>query len=204
MTSSSGPWRDVSGCDTELKGTTTMGFVGIGWRWAIPFLIALAMLHGPAAVAADSTTREVQRLLWALGYGANRLDGVPSADTRTRASKFLTDRGKSPAMKDEQLLAELQSAYEQKRLKAQKPDSDGEVIDRRALTDTYPDGRVGRRRHRPGRLLQEDQSLSLVHFRAAKGVHGDLQRRLFRGESITGLDRHVGEVDGQHLRRHCE
>ena len=99
-------------------------------------LIALLFLNWNPAFAADPNVREIQRLLWALGYRAERLDGVASTDMRTRISKFLSDRDKSGLRSDDDVLAELRSAFEAKRLAATNASKDPEIIDRRAVQNT--------------------------------------------------------------------
>lgn len=97
------------------------------------------VLTWTTAFAGDATVREIQRLLWALDYGAVRLDGLQSADTKARASKFLADRKKDTAITDNQLLSELNAAFDERKEKALKPAGSSEIIDRRGLTKTFSD-----------------------------------------------------------------
>ena len=88
--------------------------------WSALFITALGLFHPNAAFAEDAKTREIQRLLWTLGYGATQLDGILSDDVRTRANKFLADRGKDTSLQDDALLAELSRAFQEKRSAARE------------------------------------------------------------------------------------
>jgi WD40 repeat protein len=105
------------------------------------FLITVTIavsLFSNSVSAGDSRIREIQRLLWALDYGAARLDGVDSPAMRTRASKFLTARGKPPSIGDDQLLEELKAAFDQKKQELEKPANNPEIVDRHGIADYNP------------------------------------------------------------------
>ena len=105
-------------------------FLGRFWRarWLQAALIlALASTVSDPALARDATVRDIQRLLWSLEYGAERLDGVTSAEMSGRIRKFLSDRGKS-SLSGEPLLAELRAAFEEKTAKALS--ASNEIVDR--------------------------------------------------------------------------
>src|SRR5262245_52493229 len=93
-------------------------------------LVALALactLAVSQTALADQQTREIQRLLWSLDYGADRLDGNMSSGTSTRIQKFLTDRKKA-SLSGEPLLAELRTAFEEATAKALSANT--EIVDR--------------------------------------------------------------------------
>ena len=108
---------------------------GLLQRCVLPLLAGLILscnATGPAA-AGDPTTREIQRLLWQLDYGADRLNGEMSADTSTRIRKFLSDRRKA-SLSGEPLLAELRAAFEEETAKALS--ASNEIVDRIPLVQS--------------------------------------------------------------------
>lgn len=91
-----------------------------------------------AAVAGDASVREMQRLLWSLDYGATRLDGVMSADTKSRLQKFLATRGKASLAEPDAIVAELRAAFDE--LRATTISSKNVVVDRSRLLSSNDSG----------------------------------------------------------------
>ena len=138
---------DVDGAELPV-GRASAGFaisprpiLSRGFHAGLGLLLGAVLIFGglcaaTSARAANSNVREIKRLLWVLGYGADRINGAATADTRKRISKFLIDQGGDSSASDEDVLIKLQAAYQKRRHETLTSEDVTHVIDRRA-PDAY-------------------------------------------------------------------
>lgn len=91
-----------------------------------------------AALAGDVRTREMERLLWALGYGADTIDGSGGKAFRERVTKFLADE-KETAKDDDDALRRLKAAEERRHAAALAPFERPRLVERPNVRTSYSD-----------------------------------------------------------------
>lgn len=109
-------WRDRKRCLGRAAGCQAIAEPAARGDAMRPFLLLLLLtcLLGTAPLSAAPTSkadiREMQRLLWVLGYGAGaELDGADTPAFRERVSKFLSGT-KDTGLDDSQALEKLKAA----------------------------------------------------------------------------------------------